>query len=122
MTHKVVYNNDYGGFSISLKAIDWLEENCKDNNLRKFIKATRSKVLPSLSNIILCSDISDWFDDQRHHKDLVAAVEALGKDASGPSASLCIKTIDGNQYRIDKYDGAEEVITPDGDDWVFIED
>lgn len=27
--HKIVYNNDYGGFSISVKAIDWLEENCK---------------------------------------------------------------------------------------------
>lgn len=123
--HKVVYNNDYGGFSLSLKAVDWLEANCSDNELRKFIKTTRNKLLPSLSKEskeILCYDISDWFDDKRHHKDLVAVVEALGADANGPCASLEICGIGGNQYRIDEYDGAENVVTPEGCDWIFIDD
>ena len=122
MGHKVVYNNDYGGFSISMKAIDWLEANCKDNELRKFIEVTRNKILPSLSNNILCYDISDWFCNKRHHKDLIAVVEALGKEASGACADLAIEEISGNQYRIDEYDGAEDVITPNGNDWIFIND
>ena len=120
--HKVVYNSDYGGFSISLKAVNWLEANCTDNKLRKFIKTTRNKLLPSLSKEILCYDISDWFDDTRHHKDLVAVVEALGDEANGPCASLEICEIGVNQYRIDEYDGSENVVTPEGYDWIFIED
>lgn len=120
--HKVVYNNNYGGFSISLKAVDWLEENCKDNVLREFIKTTRNKIFSSLSNEVLCYDVSEWFYGKRHHKDLVAVVEALGEDANGPNATLEVCEIGGNQYRIDKYDGAEEVITPDERDWTFIED
>jgi hypothetical protein len=120
--HKVVFNNCYGGFSISLKAVDWLEANCKDNELRKFIKVTRNKTLLSLSNDILCYDISEYFEDNRHHKDLVAVVEALGDEANGPCASLEIRKIDGNQYRIDEYDGAEEVIVPDCENWIFIND
>ena len=120
--HKVVYNNDYGGFSISIKAVDWLEANCKDNELRKFIEVTKNKILPSLSNIILCCDVSDWFYNKRHHKDLVAVVETLGKEANGPCANLAIEKISGNQYRIDDYDGAESVITPeDGKDWIVID-
>ena len=122
MKHKVVYNNCYGGFSISLKAIDWLEANCTDNELRKFIKATKIKILSSLSKEIFCYDISDWFDCKRHHKDLVAVAEALGAEANGPCASLEICEIGGNQYRIDEYDGAEIVVTPEGYDWIFIED
>lgn len=93
----------------------------KDNELRKFIKVTRNKLLPSLSKEVLCYDISAWFDNKRHHKDLIAVVEALGNDANGPCATLEIHKIDGNQYRIDEYDGAEEVITPSCEDWIIID-
>lgn len=120
--HKVVANVCYGGFSLSLKAVEWLETNCEDNELYKFIKVTRNKILPSLSNIILCSDVSDWFADKRHHKDLVAVVEALGKDANGSCANLCVVKIYGNQYRIEDYDGTEKVVTPeDGGSWIVID-
>ena len=53
---------------------------------------------------------------------IVAVVEALGDEANGPCASLEICEIGGNQYRIDEYDGAENVVTPEGYDWIFIED
>lgn len=121
--NKVVYNNDYGGFSISLKAVEWLEANCKDNELRDFIKSLRlagKEYSFSSKDECLCYDVSGWFEDKRHHKDLVAVVEALGDDANGPCVTLEIREIDGNQYRIDEYDGFEDVITPDGYGWVFI--
>ena len=120
--HKVVYSSCYGGFSLSLKAIDWLEANCTDNELRKFIRATRSKILSSLSREIFCCDISDWFEGKRHHKDLIAVVEALGSEANGSCADLAIAHISGRQYRIEEYDGAEEVVTPEGSDWIIIQD
>ncbi len=124
--HKVVYNACYGGFSLSLKAIDWLEEHCKDKVLRKHIKTIKTNDLNSSMSLkyeYLCCDISNLFDGKRHHKDLVAVVEALGEEASGACANLAIAEISVNQYRIDEYDGAEEVITPeDGANWVFIND
>lgn len=125
MTHKVVFNNCYGGFSISLKAVDWLEENCKDNELRNLIKSLRlaEKQYSFLSkDEALCYDISYWLDDRRHHKDLVDVVEALGSDVNGPNTALEVCKIDGNLYRIDKYDGAESVITPyTSGSWIIIE-
>ena len=123
--NKVVYNNNYGGFSISLKAVEWLEANCKDNELRDFIKSLRlagKEYSFSSKDECLCYDVSRWLDDRRHHKDLVAVVEALGDDVNGPCATLEIREIDGNQYRIDEYDGAEDVITPSGEQWIVIED
>lgn len=120
--HKVVFNGCYGGFSLSLEAVEWLEANCKDNELSKFISETRNKMLPSLFKQIFCCDISCWFDNKRHHKDLVAVVEALGNKVNGDCADLCIATISGNQYRIEEYDGVEEVVTPEGSDWIIIQD
>ena len=123
MSHKVVYNACYGGFSISLKAIEWLEANCKDNELRDFIKSLRlagKEYSFASKDECLRYDVSSWFDDKRHHKDLVAVVEALGSEANGPCTKLEISKIPGNQYRIDEYDGSEEVITPEGSDWIII--
>lgn len=95
--HNVVYNNCYSGFSLSFKAIDWLEENCKDEALHERIKTND-----------LCYDVSGLFCGKRHHPDLVAVVEALCKEANGPCVNLAIEEISGNKYRIG--------------DWVFIND
>ena len=125
MSHKVVYNACYGGFSLSLKAVDWLEENAKDEALRKLIKTVKTNNLNSSTSLkyeYLCYDVSDYFSDKRHHKDLVAVVEALGDEASGSCAELEITEISGNQYRIDEYDGSEEVITPEDSNWIIIND
>lgn len=125
MSHKVVYNACYGGFCLSLKAVEWLESNCIDESLREHIKMAKVKSLSSTSSLkddFLRYTISDWFDDKRHHKDLVAVVEALGSEANGPCAELEISKIPGNQYRIEEYDGSENVITPeDGEQWIVID-
>lgn len=131
--NKVVYNSDYGGFLLSMKAVEWLEQNCKDNKLRDFIKSLRISYyeqLPivgkeshsSLKDESICYNVSEWFEDKRHHKDLVAVVEALGNDANGRHAKLAIANIYCNQYRIDQYDGSESVITPEyGEHWIIID-
>lgn len=51
MIHKIVYNNCYGRFSLSLKAIDWLEFNCIDESLREHIKMAKVKNLSSTSSL-----------------------------------------------------------------------
>ena len=115
---KVVFNNCYGGFSLSVKAVEWLE-------LRDFIKSLRiaGKEYSFISkDECLRYDVSGWFEGKRHHKDLVAVVEALGNDANGPCANLAIEEISSKKYHIEEYDGVEEVVTPDESDWVFIED
>ena len=124
--YKVVFNNCYGGFNLSKEAVDWLEDHCKDNELRELIKSVKSDIMSDdiISNkyLHICYSVVDWFDKRRHHSDLIAVVEALGNAASGDCAALCIAKIDSKQYRIDEYDGAEEIVTPDGEDWIFIND
>lgn len=124
----VVYNACYGGFNLSLKAVNWLEQNAKDETLCKYIKEHLSNIKQlnvttlSSKDDLICYAVSDYFRDKRHHTDLVAVVEALGDDADGDCSKLCIVHISGNQYRIESYDGAEDVITPEESDWIFIED
>lgn len=120
MSYKVVYNACYGGFSLSLKAVEWLAEHATDLELKTYIKEKLTDEPKSFIGTL----IGTWFDNKnkRHHKDLVAVVEALGSEANGPCAKLEIMTIDLNQYRIDEYDGSEEVITPEDSDWIIIND
>lgn len=128
MSHKVVYNACYGGFELSLKAVDWLEENAKDESLREYIKQSlynfkHTNVTTYASkNQLISYTISDYFRNKRHHKDLIAVVETLGYEAEGSCSELEIMEISGNQYRINEYDGFEEVITPEDSDWIIIND
>lgn len=115
--HKIVFNNCYGGFSLSLEAVDWLEKNASDSTLINVIKDAKQ----STPKVYLGHVIGDYLP--RHCKDLIAVVEALGSAANGECADLAIAHISGRQYRIDEYDGAEEVITPEDDEqWILIED
>ena len=115
--HKVVYNACYGGFSLSIEAVNWLAKHATDSKLKAYTQHKLTGQYFYIGDLV-----GSWFDDKRHHKDLVAVVEALGGKASGSCAKLKITEISGNQYRIDEYDGAEEVITPEGSDWIIIED
>lgn len=127
--HKIVINSCYGGFLLSIEAVTWLQENCKDQHLRKYIEAYTKKHIiyepnkaPTVHRDLLCTDVSNWFDRKHHHKDLVAVVEALGDKASGSYSHLTVVNITSNQYRIEEYDGAERVITPeDTEDWIVID-
>lgn len=96
MTHKVVYNDSYGGFNLSEKAKEMLSQ----------LKGIEI----SYDTIIL-----------RHDKDLVAVVEQLGAEASGHYSNLKIAEISSDRYRIFDYDGLESVITPETIDYVIID-
>ncbi len=127
--HKVVINTCHGMFKLSIEAVTWLQENCKDQYLCKYIEACTKKHIvyepnkaPAVRRESLCMDVSSWFDHKRHHRDLVSVVEALGDKASGSYSHLTIVTITSNQYRIEEYDGAEKIITPeDTEEWIVID-
>lgn len=110
--NKVVYNACYGGFSISLTAMKWLAENGRDK-----IKAIAEEYLrksPDQKFGFHCWDI------QRHDTDLVRCVETLGYTANGRYAELRVRELKGNRYRIDEYDGYEEVYEPEDEEYIII--
>lgn len=111
--NKVVYNACFGGFSISLTAMKWLAENGRDE-----IKAIAVKYLreyPNKESGFLCYDI------KRHDPDLVRCVETLGYAANGRYAELEVRELKGNRYRINEYDGSEEVYEPEDEEYITIE-
>lgn len=144
--HKIVINECFGGYGLSPLAIS---EICKRKNIPCYIyvesesdSSEYMKVSPTskefnghwwrvlnkdFGNVVNSEDISDEeeyvFEDlPRHDKDLVAVVEELGDKANGDCAELKVVEISSNLYRIDEYDGAESVETPEDIDWIKLED
>lgn len=94
---KVVVNRCFGGFGISRKAAEFMAERGNQEAKEK-IESTCSYWYGSL------------YDTARNDPVLVAAVEALGKEANGPYAELEVVEIpDGIEWEIDEYDGNERV-------------
>ena len=91
---KVVYNDCYGGFGLSDKAME-----------RYFSLANR---YPSGGSNHVC----------RWDPILVKIVEELGKEANAKYADLKIRDVPkGELFRIDEYDGLESVMTPSDYEW-----
>ena len=122
MKHKVVYNDCYGGYSFSNKAIEWLSEHGSDKT-KRFIAQKRleanEKTKYDSSKIFYVMDALRYFL-KRHDPDLVAVVEALGKEVNGTFSNLAIEEIEGDMYDIEEYDGKETVVTPDDIGWTVI--
>ena len=122
MKHKIVYNNCYGGYAFSDKAIEWLSEHGSDKT-KRFIAQKRLEANEKTKNdstkIFYVMDALRYFL-KRHDPDLVAAVEALGKEVNGTFSDLAIEEIDGDVYNIEEYDGKETVVTPDDIGWTVI--
>ena len=122
MKHKVVYNDCYGGYSFSNKAIEWLSEHGSDKT-KRFIAQKRleanEKTKYDSSKIFYVMDALRYFL-KRHDPDLVAFVEALGKEVNGTFSNLAIEEIEGDMYDIEEYDGKETVVTPDDIGWTVI--
>lgn len=131
--NKVVYNSCFGGFSLSDKAVIWLEQNAEDEELREFIKVKREEASKIPAKERWTSSVEDIMQSSlrydfkehgipRHHPDLIKVVEKLKDKADGMCAELRIAKIKGCLYRIDEYDGAETVIEPEDYDWIDIND
>ncbi len=95
MKHKIVINVAYGGFDLSITALDWFKKN----------------------------GIDDPWQLPRHHPLLIRCIEELGiEQVGGRFSSLKIEEIEGPFYRIEEYDGLETLETPDSLDWIYIEE
>ena len=128
MKHKIVYNNCFGGYALSDKAIDWLSEHGSERT-KKFIAQKRIEASEKIKDYdpkvrVTANSTRKFFIMdavrnflERHDPDLVAVVEALGKDTF---SDLAIEEIDGDEYYIEEYDGKETVVTPDDLCWTVI--
>jgi hypothetical protein len=141
---KIVYNACYGGFGLSRKAIEryhelngqqvWIEPDEKMSTLDIYTvwlvsPENRVKPLPgywgdhSMEDRIRYNEEyskQTWshYDLDRADPILVQVVEELGKAANARSADLKIRELaKGTIYRIDEYDGNENVVTQDEYEW-----
>ena len=98
MMTKIVYNACYGGFGISAQAIDRYWE-------------IKGESRPDPEHW--------WYGDVKRDDPILAqVVEELGEGANGSHAYLNICEIPkGTLYRIEEYDGMENVVTQDGYEW-----
>jgi hypothetical protein len=130
---KIVYNNCYGGFGLSEKAVMRYAElkgiklyKGKGNSLyTPFYTVPEEEYNKIHSEDLLKKDYRRsnelYFTDRGIERDdpiLVQVVEELGEEASSHYASLAIAEIpSGTLYRIDEYDGSESVMTAEDYDW-----
>ena len=114
MKVKVVFNACYGGFSLSLAATEWLAaRGCQE----------AIDCLAAESSFWIFEGEREFYGFRRicrHSSLLVECVETLGEAANGSAASLEIKEISGDRYRIEEYDGAEGVVEPDDLKWITV--
>ena len=102
---KVAINKCYGGFSISKECAKWIENKYGIDLSKEFDYGAY------------------YFDDERHAKELIDAVETLGSEVcSGDCAKIVLEDCDSGLYQIEEYDGYETLITPDYEfGWIKIE-
>ena len=112
--NKVVFNNCYGGYSLSKSAMLWLAVNGREE-IRTIVK----KYFEAQPNNNFGYHTDE--DIKRHDPDLVRCVEALGHEADGACAQLEVRELNGNRYRIDEYDGLESVYEPEDEEYITIE-
>ena len=111
--YKVVYNDCFGGFSLSVEAVRWLRE----NGHGKIQNIAKTYQMVPMERTFGCH----LEDIERHDPDLVRCVETLGKRASGALANLKVYKLKGNRYRNDEYDGSEDVYEPEDEEYITIE-
>jgi hypothetical protein len=107
---KVVYNACYGGFGLSIEAMDRMVELGYEG------LELNPGYNPNSKSMYSYKYYGDY-NIPRHDPILVQVVEELGEKANGNCADLQIEEVYG-PYRIDEYDGNESVKTPTGYDWV----
>ncbi len=118
---KVVFNNCFGGFSLSVEAGQWLLDNgctlpdAALRDIRDSLERCAARAWPQA--VYLEPDSLP-----RHHAVLVRCVQVLGEKANGPCAQLAIADIgNARRYRIDDFDGNETVVANDVEEgWIYL--
>lgn len=143
---KIVLNGCYGGFGLSYEAMAlYLHAKNREaffyadistyddyTKVHKYKRVTLPEIRSSQYYMIYCTttdqgeylfkfpeDVVNLNDLDRTDPTLISVVEIMGSQAaSGRFASLYIEEIPvDTQYKIDEYDGLEELITIEDDDW-----
>ena len=96
---RVIYHADYGGFNISDAAYKWFMYNAVAENF-------------AISQWDLKMSLSYM---PRHHPKLIEAFHVLGEDFG---KNMKCAVILGTKYRIQEYDGFEQVRVPSMDSWI----
>ena len=107
--NEVVFYDSWGkGFKISKKAVEYMAE----------LGSQKAKdLLKDHDNSFFFTNA--WYEDNnRYDPYLIKAVKNLGDEAG---YNLSIKIIKGDKFKIFRYDGLEEVLTPDEIKWNKIE-
>lgn len=142
MKRKVVYNICYGGFGLSIEALVlYYKYKYPEKNLYFYksssgqgkvsitLEKAKSEYFPvdildkDFGPKVSTTDLDNYYehvvkpepwDIERHDPVLVRVVEELGsKKASGMCSKLAIADIGESLYRIEEYDGFENVVTPE---------
>lgn len=113
MSYKVVYNATFGGFGLSRAAV--LRAREISNNPTWGGASIKGDVFDDGS--VCGADYGSVSGIQRHDPVLVRVVEELGRCADGSFARLQITEVAG-AYKIDEYDGMEEVVEPADVTWI----
>jgi hypothetical protein len=119
---KVVINRCYGGFGLSLKAVEKLK-GC--GHIRKMKRSEYFKMdvyvndkQKQADHLRICNILADkthvYTDEHRNSErdcpKLVKVVEEMGKEASGPHGELEVVEIPADvKYTIEEYDGIEHI-------------
>ena len=105
---EIVINDDYGGFSLSRKALLELRKMGNKAALKEVDVGERWKD----SNKIRSETFNSFLGSiARDDPDLVKVVKQLGKEANGECASLAIVEIPDyvDCWQIEEYDGSEHI-------------
>ena len=103
--NKVVYNNCYGGFSLSQSVLT-----------KMFYLGSQYVTKDSSGKYVY-----DW-DIPRHDRVLVTCVEIMSPDENGDFSELKVKELKGDKYIIHEYDGLENVLEPEDIQWNTVKD
>lgn len=140
MKNKIVINTCYGGFRLSVTALQryWELKHGEQTYLYDYCFASKVyiKTVYNEEALVVNKDfgnevpfLSEEFNKSivnsetipRHDPILVQVVEELGKEANGFYANLEVVEIEGSIYQIDEHDGYESVIIPE-QHWIKIEE
>lgn len=122
---KIVINGCFGGFGLSDEATKmYLELTVNDPQSKWFgwtvDHSTTDWGSYSWELYAGLSKKSFWDHEiNRTDPNLIKVVETLGEKANGDCAKLYIEDIpSGTLYKIDEYDGIENIIYKESDDWL----
>lgn len=114
-TIKIVLNVDYGGFSLSKKAILRMRELGSDWAKRVLLKGEKHPWQNYIHEYdyndysFAASETDYWEEAERTCPILVQVVEELGKEANGKCANLEVKEVTYELGVENQYDGIERI-------------